>query len=455
MTAVFRFLLVLTLCVAPAFTWAASDYSFGFQRLKPQDYLFSPIPESGQDLFDGLRPVEGSINLGIGSDCGKISIDGTLKSAFKNVLDGAYFKGLITDIAGGIPMMTACYMSPTWCSVLKHTQLSANFLTQTRLNQCQIIDKYTDSRTEDYYRERQTCTQKAIQRNGGDMESALASCQNNVFEVKAGKWAGESQDNPNQPNQLIADSAQWAGFAGEDGKKVTSLITSMVGDTVLAQGNLRVEYGPRAHAYPARSYLYSMERNVTEEFCGKILPELVQSSLDGHYVTDTELERKIKDMSKRTHVMTSGETDVPRLLTPELIRNLAYLPPPRRDRICLKLSQALAMSNFTQDMNQSLDVLAAASQNPNLPPNRRKEIEDKRVALKDQVELTLKLRQEQSKPMGEVMQYIAQEGLTAQDQATHDTLTQESAAHSKESHLRRMNDCSDGIFCDESPSRGN
>lgn len=48
--------------------------------------------------------------------------------------------------------------------------MSANFLTQTRLSQCQIIDKYVDSRVEDYYRERQSCVQQSIQRNGGDMD---------------------------------------------------------------------------------------------------------------------------------------------------------------------------------------------------------------------------------------------------------------------------------------------
>ncbi len=449
---VVSFLLMTTSIIH--FEVAQADVEYhGTQRFKPQDYLFAPNPESGKDLFDNLRPIEANVNLSIGSDCGKISIDGTLKSTFKNVLNGGYFKGLITDMVGAIPMMTACYMSPTWCSVLKHTQLSANFLTQTRLNQCQIIDKYVDSRTEDYYRERQACTQKAIQQNGGDMESAMASCQNNVFEAKAGKWEGQAHDNPNQPNELIADSAKWAGFDTDEGKKVTNLITSMVGDTVLTQGNIRVEYGPQAHANSPRSHLLSLERTVTDEFCGKLLPALTQSPGESRYLTDAEIEKKIKDLGKKTRASSSGEIDDLQFLTPELLRNLAYLPAPRRNRICHKLSQALAMSNFTRDMNQSLDVLTVAAHNPNLPPNRKQEIENKRAALKDQVELTIKLRQEQSKPMGEVMQYIAQEGLAAQDLATHSTLTQESNLHSKASHFKRMNDCSDGIFCDEPQRR--
>ena len=226
-----------------------SNFQFGTGRLKPQDYLFAPNPEYKNDLFDGLRPVEAGVNLGIGADCGKINVEGTLKSTFGRVLSGDYFKGLAQDILGSAPMLAACYMSPTWCAILKHTQLSANFLTQTRLNQCQIIDKYTDSRVEDYYRERQSCVHQAIQQNGGDMDAAMGSCQGGLFDSKAGKWAGLSKDDPNRPNALIADSVTWAGFEGQEGDRMTELLRGMVGDTVVAQGVVKAEFGRRAHPY--------------------------------------------------------------------------------------------------------------------------------------------------------------------------------------------------------------
>lgn len=422
----------------------ASTLSFGTGRLKPQDYLFAPSPERKNDLFDGLKPVEASVNLGIGSDCGRINIEGTLKSTFGKVLSGDYFKGLAQDILGSAPMLAACYMSPTWCSILKHTQLSANFLTQTRLNQCQVIDKYTDSRVEDYYRERQSCVHQAIQANGGDMDAALSSCQGGIFDGKLGKWAGATKDNPQKPSALIEDSVAWAGFDGQEGSRVTDVLKSLVGDTVVAQGNVRVEYGPRAHPYSPRSYLISMEKDVSDSFCGKLLPEIAGS---GTYLNDLDIAQRLKSLPT-----APGELEAP-FLTPDLVRNLAYLPPVRRDRICLKLSQALAMQAFTRDMNRSLDVLTAAAQNPNLPPNRKQEIEDKRRQLKDQIELTLRLRQEQSKPLGEVMQYIAQEGLGAQDEAVKANLTQESDARATHSHFERMNDCSDGVFCTQSAGR--
>jgi len=116
----------------------------------------------------------------------------------------------------------------------------------------------------------------------------------------------------------------------------------------------------------------------------------------------------------------------------------------------MKLSQTLATQSFARDMNRAIDVLTVAAQNPNLPPNRKAEIEQKRQALKDQVDVTLKLREEQAKPVGEAMQYIAAEGLAAQDEATRSNLATQSGMESKVSHTARMNDCADGVFCENS-----
>jgi hypothetical protein len=442
-----RVFAVCLLVAGPSAFAAESRFGFGSEyrvsgRLKPQDYLFAPHPERRNDLFDGLRPVDLGVNLAIGADCGRINIEGTLRAAFGKFLSGDYFRGMADDILGSAPMLAACYMSPTWCSILKHTQLSANFLAQTRLNQCQIIDKYVDSRVEDYYRERQGCVQRAIQRNGGDVESALGSCQDGVFQAKAGRWGG-TNDDPNRPNQLIADSVRWAGFQGEEADRTSELLKSMVGDTVLYRGNVRVEYGPRSHAYSPRSHLVASERAISDELCGRLVPEIIEVQHGPNYVTDEQIQRRLDRLSAGPDAAEAPS----RVITPDVIRNLAHLPGARRERVCAKLAQGLAMSTFTRDMNRALDVLSTAAQNPNLPPNRRQEIEQKRQGLKDQVELTLRLRQEQAKPVGEVMQYIAAEGLAAQDEATRSSLANEEAARDQRSHAARVNDCADGVFC--------
>lgn len=63
----------------------------------------------------------------------------------------------------------------------------------------------------------------------------------------------------------------------------------------------------------------------------------------------------------------------------------------------------------------------------------------------------LRLRHEQSKPVGEVMQYIAAEGLAAQDASTRSSLAHEEAIRDQLSHAARMNDCADGVYCGINP----
>ena len=145
-------------------------------RFQPDDYLMKSFNEHHDPIFDnGTQVIDLGVNLGIGSDCGRVNFEGTMKSTLKNLLDSKYYGDVGRNIIGASPMLLTCYMSPTWCAILKHTQVSANFLSQMRLDQCALIDKYTDSRTEDYYKERQDCVRQKIADNGGDLESAMGS----------------------------------------------------------------------------------------------------------------------------------------------------------------------------------------------------------------------------------------------------------------------------------------
>ena len=107
-------------------------------------------------------------------------------------------------------MLLACYFSPTWCSILKHSQLSANFLSQMRLSPMRHHRQVRDARTEDFYRERQACAQQYIQQNGGDLETAMDACQN-VYSADLSSWAG-GQDGKVSTNQLIESLGQMGGI---------------------------------------------------------------------------------------------------------------------------------------------------------------------------------------------------------------------------------------------------
>ncbi len=91
-------------------------------RLRADDYLQKSFNEHHDPLFDNApQIIDLGVNLGIGSDCGKVNFEGTMKSTLKNLLDSKYFGDIGRSIVAASPMLLTCYMSPTWCSILKHS----------------------------------------------------------------------------------------------------------------------------------------------------------------------------------------------------------------------------------------------------------------------------------------------------------------------------------------------
>ena len=411
-------------------------------RLSPHDYLWRSEENYHDPVFDEYRTVDLGADIGVGSDCGRIDFTNTLRASLKNILDTKYFGDLGKNIIASSPMLLACYFSPTWCAILKHSQVSAHYISQMRLDQCSLIDKYTDNRVEDFYQERQGGVRRAIEENGGDLEHAMETCRGNkLWDQDLPNWAGKLQGAKVSENRLIESSAKWAGFDSSEGKKSVDLLKAFVGDTVVFHGNGKVDYGPRQSSLTPRMYLQTIEKKTFEELCTKIMRRADNAEgrpIDA-LVTDDELQA-LTPQFKRP------------LIDRQTLRALGVMSPKERFEACKALSDSVSMSVFSSDVNRSLEMLTTLSQNPNLPPNRKQEIEQKRQGLKDQVDLTLKLRQEQAKPVGEVMQYIAQEGLAAQDEATRENLVSQSSVEMKASHATRMNDCADGVFCDHAPN---
>jgi len=185
-------------------------------RLQPSDYLYGSYGEKN-DFFDQARNIDLGLDLSVGADCGRIDFRSTLRGALQNVLDAKYFGDMGKNILAASPMLAICYFSPTWCSILKQSKLSANALTGMRLKQCGLIDKYIDGRVEDYYQERQRCVQRAIQANGGNAETAMEQCKNGgLYTADLTNWAGDKYGSSSSKNELIGSSAKWAEFSGGD-----------------------------------------------------------------------------------------------------------------------------------------------------------------------------------------------------------------------------------------------
>ena len=415
----------------------AAEFNYS-GRLSPNDYLFGSQEQHGDSIFDNAKPIDLSASIGVGSDCGKINFQATLQSTLDQIIKGGFFGDIGKDILGKAPMLAICYMSPTWCAIVKHGQLTANMLSQLRLNQCSIIDKYVDSRVEDYYHERQSCVHRAIEANGGNMDAAMENCnKDNAWSTELTNWAGSKYGDKVTTNKLIDSSARWAGLKNQESQETLNLVKSLVGDTVLANGSLSVEYGPRASPMTPRTYLQSIERTTYDKLCNRILSKMDQAG-SALPVDQTISDTDLKDLNKN-----AAQASIDR----STIRALAAMSPKQRGMACKKLSDATAMTLFSNDVNRSLDVLTTLSQNPNLPPQRKQEIEEKRRALKEQIEMTVELQRERSEPLNQVLAQIHEEGSRLQEEEVGEVLNAE--FNSESNHQANLNwtDCSDGVMC--------
>src|SRR5690606_5357701 len=136
----------------------------------------------------------------------------TLHSSLTNMLNEKYFGEVGQGLIAASPMLALCYFSPSMCSVLRGAQANASVLSQMRLSQCALTEKYIDKRVDDFYAERQSCVQKHIEENGGDLETAMDACRN-IWDVDLPDWAGGG--GKAESNKLIESSATWAGYEGE------------------------------------------------------------------------------------------------------------------------------------------------------------------------------------------------------------------------------------------------
>ena len=431
------FVLLLAAC-GSEYALAQASGNLRYERqttLSPNDYLLKSRDDHRDPVFDRYQTIDLGVDLGIGSDCGRVDFKSTLRSSLTNMLDAKYFGDLGKNIIAASPMLATCYFSPTWCAILKHSQLSANFLSQMRLDQCALVDKYTDARVEDFYQERQTCVHEKIQQNGGNLESAMESCQN-VWQADLSNWAGVG--NKVESNKLVESSAAWAGYQGDAAKRSIDLLKSFVGDTVVTKGQVKVDYGSRGAALTPQGHLQTMQTTIHSKLCqdiiGRVIASRGQQSIDR-----TVTSRDLKDVS-------GGAEEA--LVDRQTIEALSYMPELQREQACRRLSDAVAMTTVTKDLNRSLDILTVSTQNPHLPPHRKAELEEKRQALKESIELTLELQRQRNEPLNRVVSQINGDSLKYQGEISDRALSSDAAAHNQDAARTVLFDCADGVMCE-------
>lgn len=427
-------------CVAGGeVSWAQESGALRYEhstRFSSDDYLLRSREDRKRSVFESYKPIDLGINLGVGADCGRVDVSGTLRSTLNNMLNSEYFGDLGRNILASSPLLATCYFSPTWCAILKHSQLSANFVSQMRLDQCSLIDKFVDSRTEDFYQERQACVHGEIEKHGGDLEAAMRSCRN-VWDADLSDWSGESGGKVTK-NQLVESSAAWAGIKGKDAEDAIQLVKAFVGDTVISKhGGFHVDYGPRGIPLTPERHLKGIQAATETKLCDELV-ERVRG----------ERQRGVEAVVSADDLKALGGGADAVLVDRQTIEALSFLPYERRRQACRKLSDAVALSIATRDFDQSLGILNAASQNPHLPPKRREEIESKRRALRESVELTLELQKQRNEPLNRVSAQINAEGERYRGDASESALSNEAATIEAGFSRGKFMDCADGIMCE-------
>lgn len=414
---------------------AFADFSYkDSSQMNPSDYLLNSN-DRGKDPAFGNANTKLGVDLAIGSDCGRVDLKSTLKASLKNLLDAQYFGDLGKDILAASPMLATCYFSPTWCAILKHTRVNANFLSQLRLDQCSLIDKYTDSRTEDFYMERQKCIHRSIERNGGNMEAAMKSCSNShVFNYDLADWSGKNGNA--KSNKLIESSSKWAGFKGKEGSKIINLTKSLVGDMALSKGKISMDYGPRKVALTPRTYYQSVMEQTKQE-----LEKIIEKA---EKISDHALPESVVRASDLEKVSGSKELI---LIDKQTINSLVYMPYRHQKMAINKLSSAIAMTRFSNEMNKTLDLLHIAEQNPHLPDNKKTELRNKRDALRSSVKLTMELNKQKDEPLNKVLNSINELGEKWANHRKGEVIRSDFSNKSKYHVRSQFWDCADGIFC--------
>ena len=169
-------------------------------------------------------------------------------------------------------------------------------------------------------------------------------------------WAGKGRK---KVNRLIQSTAEWAGFNSEEAKKVVDLTKALIGDEIVKKGGIEIDWGPHRMQFTPRTYLIDLKNAKYKALCQELLPKVLKRR---NPTTEQISDRKLKDVSGNNNPVIDRQT----------LMSLAYLPYKRRKIACRKLSEALALGNYTDDMAKSLDFIAGKiGSNPNLPTKNK------------------------------------------------------------------------------------
>ena len=367
--------------------------NFGYSRQfgydNSEDYLYQDFKESDR-IFIDYKPVELEAEVGLGSQCGKISLKNTMKGVLKNLYSERYLNGLVAKLAYASPELFICMLNPKLCNFIKQTKINLNLLAKFRLDQCAIIDKYTTKRASEYTKSRANCIGKRREK-GDNLEMAIEACNSDVFD-KIYSLTGENKYVTTQ--KVVNDSLKWLGVKDS---KTRDLVYEMVGDTVITKGKVRLDIGS---APSSSMLLYKREEDIQQDTYAHICKDIVERV----HAKDTSIQKIVSSYAVKEKFAKLKQQN---LINVETLENLSKLPLNRQKRLCKELANAISTEIIRQEIIKAHKLLSAAQMNPHMGDAAAKELQ-KRIDLLNR-HLKLKAYQK-TKSLGEVMAFINSEG---------------------------------------------
>lgn len=429
-----RFICLYILAMCLLGPYARADFSYR-NSTRVDGMGLRNLSDPKPTYLDRYKVIDLSANVEVGSSCGEMNVATNLQANLKDLLNDDFFNGVGNQIQSAGGMLALCYLSPSYCSLAKHMRLSSHFLSQLNLDSCSMIDKYVDSRVADYDMSKQQCVRKQMSENGRDVKAALEACGRGQQLDKLEDWAG-GKGGPVKANALIGSTAKWAGLTGGDSDRIVKMTKAFVGDTVVANGGIQVEFGEKSRLTTPREYI-SQESTVVAEKLNDLIDELNRD--DNKVSFDPSTKRKIGEIF---------ESSLTQDVAFDTVRKLAYLPTRARREAVQRLAQSVAANNVAQDAEKSLEVLALATRNPNLPPHRQQEAMALRQQLKDSLDVTLDMRKSGGEQLREVLNSIQNEGSYYESGIVRRNFESQASKHNQGRLKNMFFDCSDSTFCD-------
>ena len=277
----------------------------------------------------------------MGSQCGKISIDGSFKAALKKIKGQFKNQLSLSKFVSASPFIAACYYSPALCKGIQNYQELINFMTKFNFNQCAIQDKYIKSRGQVFNRQIANCI-GSKSTDDSDYETIKDQCYKKHDDFGLNRpFSGSTK--PFNRN-LVKGSLDWLGIKDES---LYQSLMQTVGEVSFSFGSFTTMFGSGGK----RVTPYQQEHIETQKFKAEIC-------------SIVEISDVTKSIAKLQSVDLSDKTDS--IITRNVIFDLLTFPYETRLNLCDELASAWAERKIERRIKKLRRVLVESLGNPNL-----------------------------------------------------------------------------------------